>query len=61
MLSATNATLNLATLLLTSMAIFIIRFFFRIDPLRSSVWPGVKQVRLPDGYHFVGYAAIFSG
>src|SRR5215203_4232590 len=35
MLSATNATLNLAALLLTSMAIFIIRFFFRIDPLNA--------------------------
>src|SRR5215203_3893673 len=61
MLSATNATLNLAALLLTSMAIFIIRFFFRIDPLRGSVWLGVKQVRLPDGYPFVGHVAIFSG
>jgi hypothetical protein len=61
MLSATNATLNLAALLLTSMAIFIIRFFFRIDPLSGSVWLGVKQVRLPDGYPFVGHVAIFSG
>ena len=61
MLSASNATLNLAALLLTSMAIFIILFFFRIDPLRSSVWLGVKQVRLPDGYLFVGHVAIFSG
>jgi len=58
MLSATNATLNLAALLLTSMAIFII-FFFHIDPLRSSVWLGVKQVCLPGGYPFVGYVAIF--
>jgi hypothetical protein len=59
MLSATNATLNLAVLLLTSMEIFIILFFFRIDPLRSSVWLGVKQVRLPDGYLFVGHVVIF--
>src|SRR5215217_8254663 len=61
MLSATNATLNLAALFLTSMEIFIIDFFFRIDPLRRSVWLGVKQVRLPDGYPFVGHLAIFSG
>ena len=40
MLSASNATLNLAALLLTSMVIFIILFFFRIDPLRRSVWLG---------------------
>jgi uncharacterized MAPEG superfamily protein len=59
MLSASNATLNLAALLLTSMAIFIIYFFFRIDPSRSSVWLGVKQARLPDGYLFVGHVAIF--
>ena len=58
MLSATNATLNLAALLLTSMEIFIM-LFFRIDPFRSSVWPGVKQVRLPDGHPFVGHVAIF--
>jgi hypothetical protein len=37
MLSTSNATLYLAALLLTSMEIFIILFFFRIDPLRSSV------------------------
>jgi hypothetical protein len=43
------------------MAIFIILFFFRIDPLRRSVWLGVKQVRLPDGYPFVGHVAIFFG
>jgi uncharacterized MAPEG superfamily protein len=61
MLSATNATWNLAALLLTSMAIFIILFVFHIDPLRSSVWPGVKQVRLPGGYPFVGHVAIFRG
>jgi hypothetical protein len=59
MLSASNATLNLAALLLTSMEIFIIDFFFRIDSLRSSVWLGVKQVRLLDGYPFVGQVAIF--
>jgi hypothetical protein len=59
MLSDSNATLNLAALLLTSIEIFIIRFFFRIDPLRGSVWLGVKQVRLPDGYLFVGHVAIF--
>jgi hypothetical protein len=59
MLSATNATLNLVAPLLTSMAIFIMLFFFRIDPLRRSVWLGVKQVRLPDGYLFVGHLAIF--
>src|SRR5215211_270774 len=58
MLSATTPTLNLAALLLTSMVIFIM-LFFRIDPSRSSVWPGVKQVRLPDGYLFVGQVAIF--
>jgi hypothetical protein len=40
------------------MVIFIM-LFFRIDPLRSSVWLGVKQVRLPDGYLFVGHVAIF--
>src|SRR5215204_4312409 len=61
MLSATNATLNLAALLLTSMAIFFIFYLFRIDQIRSSVWLGVKQVRLPDGYLFVGHVAIFSG
>jgi hypothetical protein len=61
MLSASNATLNLAALLLTSMEIFIIYFFFRVDPLRSSVWLGVKQVRLPDGYPFAGHVAIVSG
>jgi hypothetical protein len=61
MLSATNATLNLAALLLTSIEIFIIVFFFRMDPLRSSVWLGVKQAPLPDGYLFVGHVAIFSG
>ena len=44
---------------LTSMEIFIMLFFFRIDPLRSSVWPGVKQAPLPDGYPFVGHLAIF--
>jgi uncharacterized MAPEG superfamily protein len=60
MLSASNATLNLAALLLTSTVIFII-LFFRIDPLRSNVWLGVKQVRLPDGYLFVGQVAIFLG
>jgi hypothetical protein len=59
MLSASNATLNLAALLLTSMAIFIMLVFFRIDPLRSSVWPGVNQAPLPDGYPFVGHVAIF--
>jgi hypothetical protein len=58
MLSASNATLNLAALLLTSMEIFITLFFFRIDPLRSSVWLGVKQAPLPDGYLFVGHVAI---
>jgi hypothetical protein len=58
MLSASNATLNLAALLLTSMAIFII-VFFRIYPLRSSVWLAVKQAPLPDGYLFVGHVAIF--
>src|SRR5919112_3314629 len=57
MLSASNATLNLAALLLTSIEIFIIFFFFRIDSLRRSVWLGVKQVRLPDGYLFVGHVA----
>jgi hypothetical protein len=61
MLSASNATLYLVVLLLTSMAIFIIDFFFRIDPLRRSVWLGVKQAPLPDGYLFVGHVAIFSG
>src|SRR5215211_3733722 len=59
MLSASNATLNLAALLLTSMEILIILFFFRIDPLRSSVWLGVKQAPLPYGYLFVGHVAIF--
>jgi hypothetical protein len=61
MLSASNATLNLVALLLTSIEIFIIIFFFRMDPSRSSVWLGVKQVPLPDGYVFVGHVAIFSG
>jgi uncharacterized MAPEG superfamily protein len=61
MLSASNATLNLAALLLTSMEIFIIVFFFRIGPLRSSVWLRVNQAPLPDGYHFVGHVANFSG
>jgi hypothetical protein len=61
MLSASNATLNLVALLLTSIEIFIIVFFFRIYLLRSSVWLGVKQVPLPDGYVFVGHVAIFSG
>jgi hypothetical protein len=51
--------LNLAALLLTSMAIFIMLFFFRIGPLRSSVWLGMKQAPLPDGYPFVGHVAIF--
>jgi hypothetical protein len=60
MLSASNATLNLAALLLTSIAILIIVFFSRIDLSRSSVLLGVKQVRLPDGYLFVGHVAIFS-
>jgi hypothetical protein len=60
MLSACDATLNLAALLLTSMEIFIILFFFRIDPLRR-VWLGAKQAPLPDGYLFVGHVAIFSG
>jgi hypothetical protein len=41
------------------MEIFIINFLFRIDLLRRSVWLGVKQVRLPDGYPFVGHVAIF--
>jgi hypothetical protein len=59
MLSATNATLNLAALLLTSMEIFIMLFFFRVDPLRRSVWLGVKQAPLPDGYLLVGHVAIF--
>ena len=49
MLSASNATLNLVAPLLTSTAIFFTLFFFRIYPLRSSVWWGVKQVPLPDG------------
>ena len=61
MLSASNATLNLAALLLTSMEILIILFFFRMDPLRSSVWLGVNQAPLPDGYLFVGHVAIFWG
>jgi hypothetical protein len=52
--------LNLAALLLTSMEILII-FFFRMYPLRSSVWLGVNQAPLPDGYHFVGHVANFSG
>jgi hypothetical protein len=60
MLSASNATLNLAALLLTSIEILII-FFFRIGPLRSSVWLAVKQAPLPDGYLFVGHVAIFFG
>src|SRR5215204_2965716 len=55
MLSASNATLNLAALLLTSIEILIIFFFFRMDPLGSSVWLGVKQALLPDGYLFVGH------
>src|SRR5215207_8644886 len=59
MLSATNATLNLVAPLLTSIEILIIFFFFRMDPLRSSVWLGVKQAPLPDGYLFVGHVAIF--
>src|SRR5687767_220864 len=58
MLSASNATLYLAALLLTSIAIFIILFFFRIDPLRRSVGLGVNQAPLPDGYLFVGHVAI---
>src|SRR5919107_439890 len=58
MLSASNATLNLAALLLTSMAIFIIYCFFRMDPLRGSVWLGVKQVRLPDGHLLVCHVAV---
>jgi hypothetical protein len=37
----------------------LIIFFFRIDQIRSSVWLGVKQVHLPDGYLFVGHVAIF--
>jgi hypothetical protein len=61
MLSASNATLNLAALLLTSIAILIIVFFSRIDLSRSSVLLGVKQAPLPDGYLFVGHVAIFSG
>jgi hypothetical protein len=61
MLSASNATLNLAALLLTSIEIFIILFFFRIYPLRSSVWLGVKQAPLPDGHPLVGHLAIFFG
>src|SRR5919107_2120337 len=60
MLSASNATLNLAVLLLTSMAIFIIVFFFRIDPLRSRVSLGMEQAPLPDGYLFVGHVANLS-
>ena len=59
MLSASSATLNLAALLLTSIEIFIMLFFFRIYRLRSSVWLGVKQSPLPDGYLFVGHVAIF--
>ncbi len=59
MLSASKATLYLAVLLLTSMEIFIIRFFFRIGLSRRSVWLGVKQAPLPDGYLFVGHVAIF--
>ena len=59
MLSATNATLNLVAPVLTSMEIFITLFYFRIDALRSSVWLGVKQAPLPDGYLFVGHVAIF--
>jgi hypothetical protein len=59
MLSATNATLNLVAPLLTSMAVFFTLFFFRICRLRSSVWLGAKQVRLPGGYPFVGHVAIF--
>ena len=59
MLSATNATLNLVAPLLTSMEIFITLFYFRIDALKSSVWLGVKQALLPDGYLFVGHVAIF--
>jgi len=43
------------------MEIFIILFFFRIDPLRRSVWLGVKQAHLPDGYFFVGHLANFPG
>jgi hypothetical protein len=43
MLSASKATLYLAALLLTSIAIFIIVFFFRIGPLRSSVWLAVSK------------------
>src|SRR5687768_17602594 len=59
MLSASNATLNLVAPLLTSMAIFFTLFFFRMDPLRSSVWLSVNQAPLPDGYPLVGHVAIF--
>jgi hypothetical protein len=58
MLSATNATLNLVAPLLTSMEIFITLFYFRIDALRSSVWLGMNQAPLPDGYPLVGHVAI---
>jgi hypothetical protein len=59
MLSASNATLNLVAPLLTSMAIFFTLFFFRINPLRRSVWLGVNQAPLPDGHPLVGHVAIF--
>jgi hypothetical protein len=59
MLSASNATLNLVAPLLTSMAIFFTLFFFRIDPLRSSVWLDVNQAPLPDGHPLLGHLAIF--
>src|SRR5829696_10421063 len=59
MLSASNATLNLVAPLLTSIEIFIMLLVFRIYPSRSSVWLGMKQARLPDGYLFVGHVAIF--
>ena len=59
MLSASKATLNLVALLLTSIEILIIFFYFRIDAFRSSVWLGVNQAPLPDGYLFVGRVAIF--
>jgi hypothetical protein len=61
MLSACEATLNLAVPLLTSMEIFIILFFVRIEPLRCSVWRGVKHAHLPAGYLLVGHVANFSG
>jgi hypothetical protein len=61
MLSASNATLNLAALLLTSMEIFITLFFFRCRPVKKQCMAGCEASASARWLSFCRPCSHFSG